>query len=256
MPDIIVEQDGPVLLLRLNRPDRLNAFSEPMLKGMTEALNEARHDKGIRVVVLSGEGRVFSAGGDVKNMSESTPDLVYEHIDVLIETVLAMTSLEKPIITAVQGVAAGAGFNLALASDLVFASEDARFMMSFVHVGLISDGGGLWFLPRAIGPHRAKELFFLGDSISADTALEWGIVNRVLPLATLQQDSLDWAHRLAQRPQWVLAQTKRLMSHAFETSLPDMLRQEQITQAVLAATHDHQEGVRAFLEKRPPQFSD
>lgn len=255
MADIVTARVGPVLTVRLNRPDRLNAFSEEMLRGLIAALMEAAADRSVRVVVLSGEGRAFCAGGDVKLMgSGTTPETVYEHINVLVETVQAMTSLEKPIIAAVHGVAAGAGFNLALASDLVVASEDARFIMSFVHVGLIFDGGGLWLLTRAVGPHRARELFFLGEPLGASEAHQWGIVNRVVPVADLENSVMELAHTLAHRSRGPLAQFKRLVGLSTQVSLQDLMRQEQITQAVMAASSDHREGVQAFLEKRPPQF--
>lgn len=256
LSDILIDHDGPVLTLRLNRPASLNAFSAEMLTGITEALKSAAHDPAVRVVVLAGEGRAFSAGGDVKTMEAATPDVVYEHIEVLIEVVETMTTLEKPIIAAVNGVAVGAGFNLVLASDLVLASQDARFMMSFVHVGLISDGGGLWFLPRMVSPQRAKQLFFFGEPLSAEEAQQWGLVNGVFPLEELKPAALDWANQLAARPRRALAQVKRLANQSLAMSLPDLMRQEQMAQTVLAGTGDHREGVRAFVEKRNPRFTD
>ncbi len=254
MPDIIQEQRGPILSLRLNRPDRLNAFSEEMLVGLKAALSGAATDEGVRVVVLSGEGRAFSAGGDVKTMGDVTPETVYQHIGLLNETILAMTQLEKPVVAAVHGVAAGAGFNLALASDLIVAASDARFIMSFVQVGLISDGGGLALLPRLVGPAVAKELFFLGEPLSAERAYQLGVVNRLAAEADLAETVEDLAMRLAQGPRFAMAQTKRLVELSTRASLMDMLKQEQITQSVLVGTSDHQEGVRAFLEKRRPRF--
>lgn len=256
MADILVEQEGPILRVSLNRPERLNAFSEEMLTGLTAALKSASTDPTVRVVVLSGEGRGFSAGGDVTRMTTGDPEMVADHIALLIDAVQAMVSLEQPIIAAVHGVAAGAGFNLALAADLVVASEQARFVMSFVHVGLISDGGGLWYLPRLVGPHRAKELFFLGEPISAQEAFNWGLVNRVVASEDFPQAVFGLAQTLARRPRRALAQTKRMVGQSFSMDLLDLMRQEQETQTVLAGTWEHREGVQAFLQKRAPNFSD
>lgn len=256
MTDLLVSQKGTVLYLTLNRPERLNAFSEEMLRGLTQELRRAASDASVRVVVLSGAGRAFSAGGDVKTMQGVSPDEVHDHIEILIETVLTMVELQKPIVAAVHGVAAGAGFNLALASDLVVASDEARFMMSFVQVGLVSDGGGLWFLPRIVGPHLARELLYLGEPISAQRAYEMGIVNRVVPPEELERSVGELADKLQAKPRRVLENTKRLVGQSLSTGLSDMMHLEQVTQTALAATDDHHEGVRAFQEKREPQFRD
>lgn len=256
MSDIEIERDDSVLIVRLNRPERLNAFSQDMLEGLTGAIKSARVDSSIRAIVLTGAGRSFCAGGDVSTMGDAHPDEVYAHINLLIEAIAVMTHVDKPIVAAVHGAAAGAGFNLVLASDLVVASDDAKFVMSFGQVGLISDGGGLWFLPRLIGPHRAKELFFLSEPIDAKTARDWGIVNRVVGLDDLQDEALKLARTLARQPRRVLAQSKRLIQQATSMSLIDLMRQEQITQTALANSADHREGVNAFMEKRAARFKD
>src|SRR5690625_3365465 len=160
---VLVNISEGVMHLSLNRPDSLNAFSPDMITGLKEALNKAKHDEGIRVVTISGSGRSFSAGGDVKTMGKREPLDVYEHIGELNELILLMRDLEKPIIAAVHGYAAGAGFNLALACDIILAAEESKFVLSFSKVGLISDGGGHYFLPRLIGPYRSKELLFSAE---------------------------------------------------------------------------------------------
>lgn len=254
MSDLLQEIQGPVLSLKLNRPDRLNAFSESMLRGLQEGLAEAACNEAIGAVVLSGMGRAFSAGGDVKTMGRTTPEQVYQHVGVLNDTIRAMKRLEKPIIASVHGVAAGAGFNLALASDLIVAGESARFIMSFAQVGLISDGGGLALLTGLVGPQRAKELFFFAEPLEAARAYQLGIVNRVVPEEQLETVVGEWARRLAHGPRQAIAQTKRLVDRALNAHLQEMLEAEQITQSVLATSADHREGVRAFQEKRAPRF--
>jgi len=154
-----------VMHLTLNRPDSLNAFSTEMITDLKDAIKQVKEDETIRVLTLSGSGRSFSAGGDVKTMGTNDSIETYDHIGELNELILAMRDLEKPIIAAVHGFAAGAGFNLALASDLIVAAEDSKFIMSFSQVGLISDGGGSYFLPRLVGPYRAKELLFSANQL-------------------------------------------------------------------------------------------
>lgn len=252
---IVVKKANGVLSLQLNRPESLNAFSPEMILRLTEEIQAAGGDPEIGAVILSGAGRSFSAGGDVKTMGQAGPVETYEHIGKLNELVLAMRSLEKPIVAAVHGFAAGAAFNLALASDIILAAEDSKFVMSFAQVGLISDGGGLYFLPRLIGPYRAKELFFTAEPITAELAHEWGIVNRLYPLADLEQEAMRFAARLANGPSQAFGQLKKITDQSAISGLPDILEQERITQAMMVTTDDHLEGVSAFKEKRKPDFS-
>src|SRR5690625_3403703 len=180
---VLVNINEGVMHLSLNRPNSLNAFSPDMITGLKEALNKAKVEEGIRVVSISGSGRSFSAGGDVKTMGKRKPLDVYEHIGELNELILLMRDLEKPIIAAVHGYAAGAGFNLALACDIILAAEESKFAMSFSQVGLVSDGGGSYFLPKLIGPYLAKELLFSADTISAHKAHTFGILNHLYSLS-------------------------------------------------------------------------
>ncbi|WCK56369.1 enoyl-CoA hydratase [Aneurinibacillus sp. Ricciae_BoGa-3] len=252
--DLLITFEGPILSLKLNRPTALNAFSPAMIEGLIASLEEARNNEHIRVVLLSGAGRSFSAGGDVKGMGESSPGQVYEHVGKLNQLIKLMKEVEKPIIAVVHGFAAGAGFNLALACDLIIAAEDSKFVLSFSQVGLISDGGGSFFLPRLIGIHRAKELLFSAEPLEAAKAYEWGIVNRLYPLEELQTAAMEYAKKLANGPSRAYGLLKKIADQSLVSGLEDILEQERITQAMMVTTEDHEEGVRAFKEKRKPAF--
>ncbi|MFC0270684.1 enoyl-CoA hydratase/isomerase family protein [Metabacillus herbersteinensis] len=254
MSDLLIERNGPVLSLVLNRPESLNSFSPEMILNLTKAVKDAQHDEEVRVVVLSGAGRSFSAGGDVKTMGQANGTQVYEHIGRLNELIKAMSTLEKPIIAAVHGFAAGAAFNLALACDQIFASEDSKFVMSFSQVGLISDGGGLYFLPRIIGPYRAKELFFNAEPITAVEAHKYGIVNRLVAVDQLRDEVMSYAMKLSQGPIKSYGMMKKIINQSQNFSLEDVLEEERITQTYMISTEDHLEGVSAFKEKRRPVF--
>ncbi len=252
---LLVNVNESVMQLMMNRPDSLNAFSPEMVEGLTAAMKSARDNPDIRVIILSGAGRSFSAGGDVKTMgNQNDPLQVYRHIGKLNELILAMKNLDKPIIAAVHGFAAGAAFNLALACDLIFAAEDSRFVLSFSKVGLISDGGGHYFLSRLIGPYRAKELLFSAEPIDAKKAYEYGIVNQVCPAEQLQDQVMQYARKLATGPAVAFGFIKKLVDHSLDATLEEILEQERISQATIATTADHQEGVNAFKEKREPRF--
>ncbi|MHB1628234.1 MAG: enoyl-CoA hydratase/isomerase family protein [Bacilli bacterium] len=254
MTDLIVNEDGPVLSLTLNRPKALNAFSAEMVEGLTASFRDAKKRNDVRVVVMSGAGKSFSAGGDVKTMGEASAAQVYDHVGKLNECILAMRELEKPVIAAVRGFAAGAGFNLALACDLIVAAQDSRFVLSFTQVGLISDGGGSYFLPRLIGPHLAKEWFFLAEPIPAARAHELGLVNRLVPADDLEEEAMRLARRLAAGPAKAYGMMKRIVDSSLNSTLDEILQAERIAQTMMVATEDHLEGVQAFREKRAPQF--
>lgn len=245
-----------VLTLTLNRPGRLNAFSGEMIEQLTKAVKEAETDDNVRVIVLAGAGRSFSAGGDVKSMdsrSASAQDM-YAHLGRMNDCILAIKSSPKPVIAAVHGFATGAGFNLALACDLIVAADDSKFALSFSKVGLISDAGGSYFLPRLIGPHLAKQFFFSGESISAKRLYELGVINELYPIDALQEETIKLASNLANGPGVAHGMMKKLIDHAMTASLDEMLEQERITQTMMMTTEDHKEGVAAFKEKRNPEF--
>jgi 2-(1,2-epoxy-1,2-dihydrophenyl)acetyl-CoA isomerase len=254
MSHLVVEKLGPVLSLTLNRPESLNAFSPDMILGLKNALIEAQTDPDTQVIVLSGAGRSFSAGGDVKTMGQAGPVQVYEHIGRLNELILTMKATEKPIIAAVHGFAAGAGVNLALACDLIVAAEDSKFALSFSQVGLVSDGGGSYLLPRLIGPHLAKQFFFTAEPIPAERLYQSGVINFLFSLEKLQEETMKIAVKLAHGPGKAFGMQKKLIDHSFTATLEEILEQERITQTLMVQTEDHQEGIAAFKEKRKPSF--
>lgn len=252
--DLLVSIEGSIMSLTLNRPDSLNAFSPDMILGLQEAIKEAETNPEVRVIVVSGAGRSFTAGGDVKTMGESSATQVYDHIGRLNQLILAMKETEVPIIAAVHGFAAGAGFNLALACDLIIAAQDSKFALSFSQVGLISDGGGSYFVTRLLGSHLAKQFFFSGEPVSAERLYRLGVINHLVPLENLQEETIKFASRLAQGPTKAYGMMKKLINHSLTASLEEILEQERITQTMMVTTEDHQEGIAAFKEKRKPVF--
>ncbi|MFC5712315.1 enoyl-CoA hydratase/isomerase family protein [Thalassorhabdus alkalitolerans] len=252
---LLVEERQGVMYVTLNRPERLNAFSPDMMEGLLQALSEAEEKSEVKAIVLSGAGRSFSAGGDVKSMGEATPAKVYSHIERLNEVIKKIKRVEKPIIAAVHGFAAGAGFNLALACDLIVSSKDSKFAMSFGQVGLISDGGGSYFLPKLVGIHRAKEIMFSGEAIEAERAYEIGIVNQLFDPDEMKEKTESYAARIARGPIGAYGMMKKVMDHSLNASLEEILQEERISQTLMVASEDHKEGVQAFVEKRAPSFS-
>jgi 2-(1,2-epoxy-1,2-dihydrophenyl)acetyl-CoA isomerase len=258
--EFISETMNGVLTLTLNRPEALNALTGTMLKGLTDAVVKAGRDKAVRVIVLAGAGRAFCAGADLGDVKKRMKDGKFEHGEELRKAfnplILAIRRVEKPVICAVQGTAAGAGASLALACDLKICSSDAKFLNAFSKVGLIPDSGMTWTLPRTIGLSRALEHAWLARPIAADQALAWGLVNDVVPLADLNGDTMLLADSLLFVPPLALALTKRAMNKALEaSSLEDQLETESQLQSFLGKTKDHAEGVASFLEKRAPKFT-
>lgn len=251
---LIVQQRGPILELILNRPDRMNALNEELLNELLQALEAGKDDKSVHIIVISGAGRTFCSGRDIKTMEVADPVEVHREIGVLNNCILLMKSIEKPILAAVHGYAAGAGFSLALACDLIIASEDSHFMMSFAKVGLASDGGGTFFLPQLVGLHLAKELFLLADELSAKQAYDLGIINRLTPVNELSDEVDKIAQHLAAGPTKAFGMMKQLLDHSLDSTLAEVLEKERLTQSMLSTTDDYKEGVHSFLEKRPPSF--
>ncbi|AKG05358.1 enoyl-CoA hydratase [Salimicrobium jeotgali] len=251
---VLAETKEGVLYLTMNRPDSLNAFSPTMMQGLKGALGKAQNDADVRTVVLSGAGRAFSAGGDVKTMGDNAPLDIYDHIGELNELILTMKDLDKPIVAAVHGFAAGAGFNLALACDIILAAEDTNFILSFSKVGLVSDGGGHYFLSKLIGPYRTKELLFSAEPVSVTKAQELGIVNHVYRQEEMQQKVHEFAVKLASGPAVAYGFMKKIVDQALDADLATILERERTTQATMVSTEDHKEGVQAFKEKRTPKF--
>jgi 2-(1,2-epoxy-1,2-dihydrophenyl)acetyl-CoA isomerase len=256
MPDTLQRdiKDG-VLTLTLNRPEALNSFTVEMKEALLAALKDAARDKSVRVIVLTGAGRAFSAGQDLKERQGSDAgDLGTELRTRYNPIILAMRRLEKPIVGAVNGVAAGAGMSMAMACDIVIAAESARFIEAFARIGLVPDTGSTWLLPRLVGYARAAEMVFTADPVDAATAERVGLVNRVVPDDQLMAEANALAARLAQSAPIALALAKRALNRALESSLDQALEFEAQLQSVAGRSADHAEGIAAFVEKRPPDF--
>ncbi len=245
-----------IATITLNRPKKLNAFNDLMIRETMAAFKQAGRDRDVRCVVLTGNGRSFSSGqdlSDVQNRGDSFS--IGDHLRHGYHRLIRqMITLEKPIIGAINGIAAGAGCGIALATDIRIACDKASFMLAFSKVGLVPDSGVNWFLPRLIGTARAYEMAITADKIPAETALSWGLVNRVVPAEQLMETVAAWATPLASGPTVVYGLTKRAMNHAATSDLWDALEYEAHLQELAGRTEDNREGVQAFLEKRKPQF--
>ena len=248
--------DG-IATLTLNRPEVRNALDMAMRRELEEALTALAGDGQVRVLVVRGAGEHFCAGGDVKFMRDNpmTAAEGQTRVEAINRAILALARFRAPTIAMVDGAAAGAGCNLALACDLVIASDRARFGEMFARIGLIPDAGGTYFLPRRVGLARAKELVFTGDIIDAREADRIGLVNRVVPAGDLERETLALARRIADGPPQVLAAAKGLLDRAPGLDLESALHWEALTQGRMIAAADHREGLRAFFEKRPPRFT-
>jgi 2-(1,2-epoxy-1,2-dihydrophenyl)acetyl-CoA isomerase len=256
---IQITEDAGIVTITLNRPDKLNAFAGRMRRELAEVLERAGGHMDVRVVVLRGAGRAFCAGGDVAAMAElmdrGDADEFARMLGAGRHVVTAIRQMTKPVVASISGVASGAGFNLALACDLRVAAESARFSQSFVKVGLHPDWGGTYFLPRIVPPNIACEMFFLGDQIDAQRALQLGLVNRVVPDEELDAETRRLALRLAAAPPESIAAAKHAVYLSSHAELEEMLQYETEAQLRCFHTPDAREGVRAFLEKRPPRFN-
>jgi 2-(1,2-epoxy-1,2-dihydrophenyl)acetyl-CoA isomerase len=258
---IMVDAEGGVMTITLNRPDVLNALNEQMSTELSAALRSAEREKSIRCIVLTGAGRAFCAGLDLRTVYEKFAGkepqpmdyggLLRQRYNPIINRLRA---LEKPVIAAVNGVAAGGGLGLALACDLRICAGGAFFKAAFAEIGLILDMGATLTLLRSIGYARTAELYFMGDKLPADEALNWGLANRVVDDAHLEATVSGIAHRIAQLPAKGLGLTKRALNRAWTASLEDQLEYEAFLQETAGLTPDHREGVLAFAEKRPPKF--
>ena len=248
---ILTAQSNGVLTITLNRPEVLNSFNEPMAEALASALRTAADDEAVRAVLLTGAGRAFCAGQDLAAVTGDLGDMVRRQYNPIIR---GIRKLEKPVVCAVNGVAAGAGANIAFACDITIAAEGVSFIQSFSKIGLIPDSGGTYMLPRLIGLQRAAALTMLGDKLDAARAKEWGLVYDVVPGESLAQVSLDLARRLAAMPTRGLGLTKRGFNEGFANGLESQLALEEELQREAGRTYDYGEGVSAFLEKRVPRF--
>jgi 2-(1,2-epoxy-1,2-dihydrophenyl)acetyl-CoA isomerase len=255
---LLVQRRDGVMVIALNRPDVLNSFNRQMADEVVAALGDAASDDSIRAVLLTGTGRGFCAGQDLAAVlpveGQPAPDLGDVVRDQYNPVLRAIRTIEKPVVCAVNGVAAGAGANIAFACDIVLAAEDATFIQSFARVGLIPDSGGTFILPRIVGLQRAAALTMLGEKLPAARAKEWGLVHDVVPHSVLGETSFDLARRLAEMPTRGLGLAKRGFNAAFANSLDEQLALEEELQREAGRTADYAEGVRAFVEKRAPKF--
>jgi enoyl-CoA hydratase/carnithine racemase len=256
---IAVTEDSGIVAITLNRPEKLNAFGGHMRRDLAEALEAAGSDHSVRVVVITGAGRAFCAGGDVEFMAELLGRQDFEEFSRLLgaarRVITAIRQMTKPVIAAINGPASGAGCNLALACDLRIASTKASLSQSFVKLGLHPDWGGTYFLPRLVTPNKACELFFLGEAIGADEALRLGIVNRVVANHELTAVTRSLAEQLRDAPPLSIAAAKQAVYLSQTAELEEMLRYETEAQLRCFESQDGREGIHAFLEKRAPKFT-
>jgi 2-(1,2-epoxy-1,2-dihydrophenyl)acetyl-CoA isomerase len=260
-------QAGPVLLeakhesiatLVMNRPDRLNALNNELAVALNEALGRLANDETVNVVVITGAGRAFCAGGDLAAMGKGRQTGKTHELEPILragmQMVLKMRTMPQPVIAAVNGAAAGAGMNIALAADIRIAVEEATFGQNFVKVGLFPDYGGTYFLPQLVGPSKAAELFYTGDMLDAKTALRLGLVNQVVPAAQFEMEVKTLAQKIACGPSLAIRAAKKALFACDEKQLTQALDNEVREQVRCYLSEDCNEGIRAFFEKRPPRF--
>ncbi len=248
--------ENNVAWISLNRPDVFNSFNREMALSLQEVLDNCAQDNHVRAIVITGTGKAFCAGQDLKEVTD--PELnpgfrkiLEEHYNPIIQKI---RTIEKPIIGAINGVAAGAGANIALACDIVVASENASFIQAFSKIGLIPDSAGTFFLPRLIGFQKASALMMLGDKVSAEEALKIGMIYKILPNAFFADEVMEIAQHLAQMPTKALGLTKRLLNQSMTNNLNQQLALESDLQIEASSSNDYKEGVTAFVEKRKPEF--
>lgn len=262
MSCLLVSSDGPIVTARLNLPELRNPISEPdMVEAIESLCAEIQQDSCMSVLIITGEGKGFSSGGNLQHMKDKSgmfagdPETLAENYRTGIQRIpRAIYQLDVPVIAAVNGAAVGAGCDLAMMADIRIASEKACFSESFVKLGIIPGDGGAWFLPRVAGYSKAAELAFTGDMISAQQALDFGMVSKVVAHERLMDEANALAQRIAANPPQALRETKRLMRLSRSASLDEVLERSAQVQSHLHQTEDHQEAVNAFLEKRAPRF--
>lgn len=246
-------------LLTLNRPETLNSFTRDMHEEVKQVMAEVSADPEIRCLLITGAGRGFCAGQDLNDRavkaSDEAPDLGASVENYYNPLIRAISSMEKPVVCAVNGVAAGAGASIALACDIVLAARSASFVQAFCKIGLVPDSGGTWSLPRALGLPRAKGLALLGDKLSAEQAESWGMIWRCVDDEQLMVEAISMAEHFAVQPTRGLAEIKRLLNNSFEHSLNEELEREKEMMRELGRSNDYREGVAAFMEKRKPRFT-
>ena len=256
---VLVTTQGPVTKILLNRPDKLNALSQPLMRSLLQALQQADVDTDCRCVLLSGSGRGFSAGADLTGFGlqqnqQDGPDIGAALHSSYHPVIRLMRNMHKPVITAINGIAAGAGCNIGLAGDIVIASQTATFIQSFINIGLIPDAAGTWTIPRLIGRARALQWMMSGEPLKADTALNWGLISAVYADDDLMQQAETLAQRMAAQPTKALAAIKTLVDKSIDQDIEAQMHSEAVAQSQLGRSADCVEGITAFLERRTPAF--
>ncbi len=255
MSNIKFNIENGVGIITLNRPDKFNSFVRQMAFDLQARLDECEKNSEVRAIYLTAEGKAFCAGQDLAeaidpNQTELTK-IVEEHYNPIIER---LRKIEKPIVCAVNGVAAGAGANIALACDITLAAKSASFIQAFSKIGLIPDSGGTYYLPRLVGMQKAAALMFLGDKVMAEDAEKMGMIYKAVADENLQEEAMKIAQTLAKMPTKGIGLTKRLLNESFNNTLTQQLNLEGDLQTIAGSTYDYNEGVNAFLEKRPANF--
>jgi len=253
---LLIDRPSPgVVEIRLNRPDKLNALDEETYLALTSVFHEMHEDQTVRAVILCGAGRGFCSGSDIGAMLKTTGPAARARLQRRHAAVQAVYRIEKPVIAAVHGPAAGIGFSLAMASDMIVASETAYFQQAFTNVGLVPDGGAVFFLAQRLGVGRAKDLVMTSRRLGAREAFEWGVVNRLVTEDALETEARSLAASLAAAPTYVLGLAKKMFAASCSPSLETVLEIESYAASVARASGDHREGVMAFREKRKPRFT-
>jgi 2-(1,2-epoxy-1,2-dihydrophenyl)acetyl-CoA isomerase len=255
---VLLEIDGPIGRITLNRPEAANALTLPMCREFMQAAIRCDEAPGVRAILLTGAGDFFCGGGDLKSFADMGAGIgaaLKEMTAYLHAGISRLARTAAPVVTAVNGVAAGAGMSLAAAGDLVIASEKAKFAMAYTAAGLSPDGSSSYFLPRLIGMRRTQELMLTNRRLSAQEALEWGLVNRLAPVGEVRKQAEELAQQLADGPTLAFGVVKKLLATSFSESLETQMEYEAVGIAGSSMTQDGSEGIRAFLEKRTPAFS-
>jgi 2-(1,2-epoxy-1,2-dihydrophenyl)acetyl-CoA isomerase len=253
------EKSEQIATITLNRPENMNTYNVGMLNELLTALEETAVNEEVRAVILTGEGRAFCAGADVKGVEalislQEVRKPSQDTLNLIVQAVLAIRQMPKPVVAAVNGVAAGGGANFVLACDMVIASEKAKLAENFINIGLVPDGGGTFFLPQQIGYHRTAEIIFTGKILSAQEAFDLGLYNRVVPPEEVSEAAWNLAQELAHKPTLAIAAGKSILNREVIPRLRAYLEDEAHQQRMMVATQDAREGMTAFLEKRKPTF--
>jgi 2-(1,2-epoxy-1,2-dihydrophenyl)acetyl-CoA isomerase len=262
MEELLYEKQDGIATITLNRPERMNAFSPDMLQRWAEAIGDADHDDAVRVVIVTGAGRGFCAGMDVKDRASSDRDGRFDVVadrhhlrDSVHRVARAVARLEKPYLAAINGAAVGAGMDMASMADIRFAADTAKFGMSFIKVGIVPGDGGAYHLPRIVGRAKALELIWTGDLFDAEEALRIGYVSRVVPADRLMEEAQAFARRLADGPAVAIQLSKRLVDQSAAVDYDTALDLAESAMLIARSTEDAREGPRAFAEKRSPKFT-